>query len=84
MAYNFTTTLAPYGDNPGAGRVGIDTLGDYGFWEHRDGSEGGGLWFSHEPGQALELQDYDGAYELPRQVIAALRAAGFIVGPEFD
>lgn len=82
--YSFNITLAPYGDKPEAGRVAIDTAAGYGYWEHRDGSEGGGLWFSHEAGQPMELQDYDGDYELPRQVIAALRAFGFTVGHEYD
>ena len=75
MAYNFTITLRPYGDAPDAGTVLIDPAARYGYWERRDGSEGGGLWFDHDaPG--LLLVDYDGAFDLPRAVWAALRAHG--------
>ncbi len=91
MTYTFTITLRPYGDNPDAGVVGIDPAARYGYWEHRDGAEGGGLWFDTVPGlyregQApdLELTDYDGDYTLPRKVIAALRAHGVIVSPDFE
>lgn len=83
MTYTFTITLRPYGDNPDTGVVGIDPAANYGYWEHRDGSEGGGLWF--DPAAiSLELIDYDGAYALPSQVIDALRAHGVIVSPDFE
>lgn len=65
-------------------RCAVDTARAYGYWERRDGTEGGGLWFKAVGTDQLELTDYDGAYELPQAVAAELRAAGFIVGPEFD
>jgi hypothetical protein len=86
--YKFDVTLQPYAPKAGQlpaelGIVGIDTAARYGYWEYRDGSEGGGLWF--EPaGRTLELIDYDGAFELPRAVVAALRAAGYILDETFD
>lgn len=87
--YNFTITLRPYGDDPNVGIVQIDPAARYGYWEHRDGTEGGGLWFEPQcaqptPGGTLELADYDGAFALPRKVIAALRAAGFTVTEDFE
>ncbi|OBQ43513.1 MAG: hypothetical protein AN484_11885 [Aphanizomenon flos-aquae WA102] len=72
--------LHPWGTEHG--QVGIDPAALYGYWERKDGSEGGGLWFDHlPPGTAgysagLDLIDYDGDFELPRSVVAALRAAG--------
>ncbi len=56
------------------GKVFIDTVAQYGYWERRDGSEGGGLWFEDK-----EMVDYDGAYELPIKVEQALREAGYSV-----
>lgn len=79
MSYNFTIILHPWGESPEHGTVSIDPVARYGFWEHRDGTEGGGLWF-----EALELVDYDGAYALPRSVIAALRGAGYVLDESYD
>jgi hypothetical protein len=90
-SYNFTMILHPWGTEHG--QVGIDPAALYGYWERKDGSEGGGLWFetvceaptasaggfvAGKPvqGGPLELIDYDGAFELPRSVVAALRVAG--------
>ena len=81
--YNFTQTLRPYGDNPNAGIVQIDPAALYGYFERRDGSEGGGLWFAKDSADQLELIDYDGAATLPRAVVEALRAAGFILDDSF-
>ena len=81
--YKFDVTLRPYGDAPDSGVVEIDTAAAYGYWERRDGSEGGGLWFER-CGDALELIDYDGAFELPRRVVDALRAAGVILDETFN
>lgn len=75
MSYNFDITLRPYGDSATAGVVGIDSAKAYGFWEWDDGSEGGGLWLERD-GDKLILIDYDGAFDLPKQVIASLRAHG--------
>lgn len=88
MSYNFTQTLHPYGDSPDAGIVKLDPAARYGYWEYRNGSEGGGLWFQPaNPDTAagpLELVDYDGAYYLPAPVIVALREAGIVMDDDFD
>lgn len=81
--YNFSVKLA-YGTY---GTVQVDPESMYGYWEYRDGTEGGGLWFSPTPVQVprgLELVDYDGAYELPRGVVALLKEAGFYLDDTFD
>lgn len=54
--------------------IEIDTTEQYGYFEHNElGDEkAGGLWFD-----GLRLSDYDGVYELPRQVIAALINSGY-------
>jgi hypothetical protein len=80
--YNFTIILHPWGESPERGTVGIDPAALYGYWEHKDGSEGGGLWFERTEAGELELVDYDGDYELPRLVIAALCAAEGVIIPE--
>ena len=81
-SYNFTMILHPWGTEHG--EVGIDPAALYGYWERKDGSEGGGLWFeNHYDGETkkwfIELIDYDGAGELPRSVVAALRTAGVVL-----
>lgn len=52
-----------------------------GYFEHEEyGDEyGGGLWF-----EGKNLVDYDGVFELPKEVIQALRDTGFYVGEEFE
>ena len=52
-----------------------------GYFEHEEyGDEyGGGLWF-----KGKNLVDYDGVFELPKEVIQALRDLGFYVDPEFE
>lgn len=82
-SYNFTTTLHPWGKAPDLGTVGIDRAALYGYWERKDGSEGGGLWFDRLDDGSIELVDYDGAFELPRSVVAALRAAGIVLDETF-
>lgn len=84
MIYQFTVNLKPWGDNPERGSVGVDEDALYGYWEHKDGSEGGGLWFSHSEDGPLDLIDYDGDYMLPKAVIDALRLAGFRVDADFE
>jgi len=83
MTFNYNLTLRPYGDTPDSGIVRIDTEKRYGYWEHRNGSEGGGLWFEQPTGRPLELVDYDGHYVLPAPVVRALLAAGVVIEPEF-
>lgn len=85
--YNFNVKLVSDRGNEFA----IDTAACYGYWERRDGSEGGGLWFSaHESstagdaGRKLELIDYDGSEVLPPSIVRKLREAEFIVDDTFD
>ena len=87
-SYNFDIILHPWGTE--YGKVGIDTSALYGYWERKDGSEGGGLWFSREligsrldQQGPLELMDYDGAFKLPKSVISALLAAGVVLDETF-
>jgi len=82
--YKFTVTLHPWGENPERGNVGIDEAELYGYWEHKDGTEGGGLWFERLESGQLDLVDYDGDYCLPRSVVAALRASGVSVDADFE
>jgi hypothetical protein len=79
MAYNYTITLYPYGNAPDAGIVQIDPKSSYGYWEFKDGSEGGGLWFDNN-----ELVDFDGHYLLPKSIVNALRDYGFSLDDTFD
>lgn len=81
-AYNYTTTLHPYGH--GHGLTEIDPAALYGYFERKDGSEGGGLWFERTEAGGLELADYDGVTTLPRAIIDALRANGVTVTPDFE
>jgi hypothetical protein len=83
-ADNFTINLHPYGTAPDVGIVEIDPAALYGYFERRDGSEGGGLWFDRAEGDTLELVDYDGVSCLSPEVIAALRAAGVTVDADFE
>ena len=46
--YNMTLII-------GKGTIGISSSGLVGYWEHRDGSEGGELIFAHLPDNNLEL-----------------------------
>jgi hypothetical protein len=80
--YNFTIELHPYGLD--GGKTGIDPVALYGYFERKDGSEGGGLWFDRAEGGALELIDYDGVSCLAPKVITALRDAGVIVDADFE
>lgn len=81
-AYNFTTTLHPWGPEHGA--VGIDPTALYGYFERKDGGEGGGLWFGRTKAGGLELSDYDGTACLPMAIIKALRAKGVTVTADFE
>jgi len=44
-----------------------------GYFEHADHGEGGGLWFNPRK----ELIDYDGAYDLPMEVIDGIIELGY-------
>lgn len=52
--------------------VQIDTNEQYGFFEHDDYGEGGGLWLVDNA-----LEDFDGVFELPSEVIEAIENCGF-------
>ena len=75
MSYTFDKKI-----NTGEFDICVDTTAQYGYFEHnRLGDEcGGGLWF-----EANALTDYDGVFELPSAVAAALEVMGFVVGDEF-
>ena len=84
MSYNFNITLHPWGDSPEFGNVQIDESAMYGAWDHKNGFEGGGLWFERLTDGRLDLTDYDGDYCLPKAVINALRAANISVNEIFE
>ncbi len=75
--YNFDLTLK----HKLGSKIQIDTKALYGYFEFSDGTEGGGLWFS--PFNAceckLELQDYDGVFELDNTFLNMLHTAGFSI-----
>lgn len=86
--YQFDITLRPYGND--GGTVEIDSSSLYGCWEHKDGTEGGGLWFQRElingrldKKGPLELIDYDGAFSLPLPVIKSMRDHGIIIDEDY-
>lgn len=81
MNYNHSIILHPY--TPTGGVVGIDPVNLHGYWEYKDGTEGGELTFSRSKGR-LCLEDYDGSYTLPRAVITALRTWGAQVSTDFE
>lgn len=64
-------------------RFGIDTAALRGFWDRKDGTEGGELRFDRLSSGALDLIDYDGAYALPLAIVGALRSAGVNVSDDF-
>lgn len=78
--YNFNLTF-PRNDQS---NIKVDSLARYGYWEYRDGSEGGGLWFDPAPGtrHGLTLRDYDGAAILPKQVVEILHREEMIPANE--
>ena len=77
--YNFTQVLR----SPKGHMILIDPDSLYGYFEHPDGSEGGGLWFGHGS-EALHLIDYDGTYELHPAIVETLRAAVYFLDESFD
>jgi len=79
MSYNFNKQI-----QVGKFDIQVDALKLYGFFEHEVyGDEcGGGLWFEHD-GELLTLADYDGVFELPKEVWQGLEQLGFLVAPIF-
>lgn len=61
--------------------VAVDTRAKYGYFEHlRYGDErAGNLWFAVNPAGYMYLIDYDGMFDLPAEVVNALRGAGIQV-----
>lgn len=49
-----------------------------GYFEHDDYGEGGGLWFE-DVDESTFLVDYDGVFELPREVCEAIEHMGYYV-----
>lgn len=72
---------------PEGGRyqVEVSPTTKYGWFEHNElGDEsGGGLWFDTTESGQLNLIDYDGVFELPKDVIEALVRLGCQVGEDF-
>lgn len=64
MAYNFNMK-----HQVGDWLVEVDTDRQYGYFENQERGGGGGLWFTNN-----ELVDYDGVYEIPKQVVMALQS----------
>lgn len=60
--------------------VAISPSKCYGYFEHDEEGEGGGLWFDGDK----RLIDYDGVFMLPHDVAAAIRQAGYIVPTDCD
>jgi len=60
----------------------IDLNAKYGYFEHKLLGEdcAGGLWFD----ECMFLQDYDGVYELPSEVIRELSSRSYIDAEEFQ
>jgi hypothetical protein len=55
--------------------VQIDTAAQYGYFQNNNTGTEGGLWFD-----GLRLSDYDGVFELPKQVYLILTNAGYNLG----
>lgn len=64
MAYNFDKK-----QQVGDWLVEVDTEKQYGYFENQEHGGEGGLWFTNN-----ELVDYDGVYEIPKQVVMALQS----------
>lgn len=62
----------------GKWEVGIDSKKQYGYFEHDDYGEGGGLWFANN-----SLYDFDGCSILPANVKSAIEQCGFVVEDSF-
>lgn len=75
-SYNFTVKL----QTP-VYEIKIDPQAKYGYFEHDELGEdsAGGLWFEDAEMGQLRLADYDGVFQLPREVVAGLRHGGFCV-----
>lgn len=63
--YTLSTTVSKWD-------VRISPSTNYGYFEHTSTGAGGGLWFTGK-----ELRDYDGVFELPRNVRRGIRNLGY-------
>ncbi|SDO12998.1 hypothetical protein SAMN04487900_11074 [Prevotella communis] len=58
--------------------VKLDIDGEYGSWEYQEDEDDeetymeGGIWFDGK-----QIEDYDGCFELPEEVVAALNELGY-------
>lgn len=78
MAYTFDKV-----NTNGTWRVEVDTKENYGHFENQVNGGGGGLWFVKENG-LLVLEDYDGVFQLPTQVIDCLLEMDILVDESFE
>jgi len=77
MSYNFNQIIDTRNF-----QIWIDLDANYGYFEHKllGDNCGGGLWFD----ECMFLQDYDGVYELPGEVIRELSSRSYIDAEEFQ
>ena len=60
--------------------VKLDIDGEYGSWEYQEDEDDeetymeGGIWFDGK-----QIEDYDGCFELPEEVVAALNELGYSI-----
>ena len=58
--------------------VKLDIDGEYGSWEYQEDEDDeetymeGGIWFDGK-----QIEDYDGCFKLPEEVVAALNELGY-------
>lgn len=76
--YTITQRATRSTGQPSGWAVYISPSTSYGYFEHDDAGEGGGLWFKGADGK--QLVDYDGVFELPRLVAVAIVQAGYRLG----
>lgn len=72
--YNFT-----HKTENGKWEIAIDKAAQYGYFENMNSGGGGGLWFEQN-----RMSDFDGVFELPKDVIKAIRQLGFTVPRDFE
>ena len=74
MIHTYTESL-----EKGNWEVKISPTTQYGYFENVKTGSGGGLWF-----EGRELIDYDGVFELPKDVIDILGGAGYDLSVTID
>ena len=63
--------------------VAVSTIDRYGYFQNNITGTEGGLWFERLEGGVLALVDYDGVFELPREVVQTLRDMNLVVAEDF-